>query len=39
MALYSILAFGANGVGTIVAGWIEQNPKLQWKWIQWISLM
>ncbi|KAJ2917092.1 hypothetical protein MD484_g3304, partial [Candolleomyces efflorescens] len=39
MALYSILAFGGNGVGTIAAGWIEANPKLEWKWIQWISMM
>ena len=39
MAFYSILAFGGNGVGTITAGWIEANPKLEWKWIQWISMM
>ncbi|KAJ2924709.1 hypothetical protein H1R20_g12373, partial [Candolleomyces eurysporus] len=39
MALYSILAFGGNGIGTIAAGWIEANPKLEWKWIQWISMM
>ncbi|KAJ2923131.1 hypothetical protein H1R20_g13963, partial [Candolleomyces eurysporus] len=39
MAFYSILAFSGNGVGTIAAGWIEANPKLEWKWIQWISMM
>ncbi|KAJ3518374.1 hypothetical protein NMY22_g13711 [Coprinellus aureogranulatus] len=39
MALQSILAFGGNGLGTVVAGWIEANPKLQWKWIQWLSLI
>lgn len=39
MAIYSITAFGGTGVGTIAAGWIEANPKLGWKWIQWISLI
>ncbi|KAJ3525742.1 hypothetical protein NMY22_g10449 [Coprinellus aureogranulatus] len=39
MALYSVLAFIGNGLGTLVAGWIEANEKLQWKWIQWISLI
>lgn len=39
MTLYSVFAFGGNGVGTLIGGWIEMNPRLQWKWIQWISLM
>ncbi|TEB30611.1 MFS general substrate transporter [Coprinellus micaceus] len=39
MAIYSILAFGGTGIGTITAGWIEANPQLQWKWIQWIFMV
>ncbi|EAU90060.1 multidrug transporter [Coprinopsis cinerea okayama7 len=39
MSLYSILAFGGNGIGTLMGGWIEMNPRLGWKWIQWISLI
>ncbi|TFK23200.1 multidrug transporter [Coprinopsis marcescibilis] len=39
MSIYTILAFGGNGVGTIIGGWVEMNDRLQWKWIQWISLI
>lgn len=39
MALYTLFAFMGNGVGAIVAGWVEENQRLQWRWIQWIHLM
>lgn len=39
MALFSSLAFIGNGLGTLAAGWVEANEKLQWRWIQWISMM
>lgn len=39
MAIFSIAAIAGTGVGNVAAGWVEQNPRLQWRWIQWIHLM
>jgi hypothetical protein len=39
MSILSLSAMGAAGLGSLAAGWIEQNPHLQWRWISWISLM
>lgn len=39
MALFSAAAVGGTGVGPIFAGWIEMNPRLDWRWIQWVQLM
>lgn len=39
MAIYSFAAMGGTGLGPVAAGWIEMNPRLEWRWIQWISMM
>ena len=39
MASFAAGAIGATGVGSLMAGWIEQNPHLEWRWIQWIHAM
>ncbi|KAF7422811.1 hypothetical protein PC9H_010970 [Pleurotus ostreatus] len=39
MALFSAAAVGGTGVGPIFAGWIEMNPHLDWRWIQWVQLI
>lgn len=39
MATFSYAAFAGIALGPIVGGWIEMNPRLQWRWIQWIQLM
>ncbi|KZP11098.1 MFS general substrate transporter [Athelia psychrophila] len=39
MAIYSFAAMGGTGLGPIAAGFIEMNPLLQWRWIQWIHLI
>lgn len=39
MAIYSFAAMGGTGLGPIAAGFIEMNPRLQWRWIQWIHMM
>lgn len=39
MASFAAAAIGATGVGPLIAGWIEQNPHLEWRWIQWIHAM
>lgn len=38
MSIYSLAAIGGTGLGPIVAGWVEMNPRLQWRWIQWIHM-
>lgn len=39
MSIYSLAAIGGTGLGPVVAGWVELNPRLQWRWIQWIHMM
>ncbi|KAJ7780216.1 major facilitator superfamily domain-containing protein [Mycena maculata] len=39
MAIFSAAALGGTGIGPIVAGWIEINPRLEWRWIQWIQMI
>ncbi|KAJ3570415.1 hypothetical protein NP233_g4421 [Leucocoprinus birnbaumii] len=39
MSIFSIVALAGNGFGPLIAGWIELNPRLQWRWIQWIQLI
>ncbi|KAF8159888.1 MFS polyamine transporter [Crassisporium funariophilum] len=39
MAIFALTAVGGTGLGPVVAGWIEMNPKLEWKWIQWIQMI
>ncbi|KXN88326.1 hypothetical protein AN958_07471 [Leucoagaricus sp. SymC.cos] len=39
MAILAIVALAGNGFGPVIAGWIEMNPRLEWRWIQWIQLM
>ncbi|KDR67702.1 hypothetical protein GALMADRAFT_231873 [Galerina marginata CBS 339.88] len=39
MSLYTLSAFSANGIGALTGGWVELNQGLEWRWIQWISLI
>ncbi|KAJ7095471.1 MFS polyamine transporter [Mycena crocata] len=39
MAIFSVAALGGTGLGPVVAGWVELNPKLEWRWIQWIQMI
>lgn len=39
MAIFGIAALGGSGLGPAFAGWIEMNPHLEWRWIQWILAM
>lgn len=39
MSLFSLLAIGGTGLGPVYSGWIEMNPRLEWRWIQWIAMM
>ncbi|KAF7966704.1 hypothetical protein HWV62_37334, partial [Athelia sp. TMB] len=39
MSIYALVAVGGTGLGPVAAGWIEMNPHLQWRWIQWIHMI
>ncbi|KAF5362093.1 hypothetical protein D9756_002704 [Leucocoprinus leucothites] len=38
MAIFSFTSIFNLGMGAIMAGWIEMNPKLGWRWIQWVQM-
>ncbi|PWN98487.1 MFS general substrate transporter [Tilletiopsis washingtonensis] len=37
MALFATAAIFGTGVGPVWAGWVEQNPNLGWRWIQYLQ--
>lgn len=38
MALFGFVAMFATGLGPAIMAWVEANPKLEWRWIQWLQL-
>ena len=39
MSVFAIAAIGGTGLGPVIAGWVEMNPHLEWRWIQWLQFM
>ncbi|KAF8909962.1 MFS polyamine transporter [Mucidula mucida] len=39
MSIFAIAALGGTGFGPVIGGWIEMNPKLEWKWIEWVLMI
>jgi hypothetical protein len=39
MAVFTLASVAAQGVGPLIAGIIEADPRLGWRWIQWIHVM
>ncbi|KAG1817105.1 major facilitator superfamily domain-containing protein [Suillus subaureus] len=39
MAFFALVAVVGTGLGPVIAGVIEANPRLGWRWIQWIHVM
>lgn len=39
MAIFSLAAVGCTGLGAVVAGWVDMNKHMGWRWIQWLHLM
>ncbi|KAJ7936309.1 major facilitator superfamily domain-containing protein, partial [Mycena leptocephala] len=39
VAIFSAAAVGGLALGPLAAGWVEMNPKMEWRWIQWIQMM
>ncbi|KAG1746773.1 MFS general substrate transporter [Suillus paluster] len=39
MAFFTLVAVTGTGLGPVIAGIIEVDPRLGWRWIQWIHVM
>ncbi|KAI0039492.1 MFS general substrate transporter, partial [Auriscalpium vulgare] len=39
MSIFAVAAVGSTGLGPVAAGWIQANPHLQWRWIQWLHVI
>ncbi|KAF9038954.1 MFS polyamine transporter [Hymenopellis radicata] len=39
MAIFTAAAISGTGFGPMIAGWIEENADLEWKWIEWVLMM
>jgi MFS family permease len=39
MAFFTLASVVAQGLGPVIAGVIEADPRLEWRWIQWINVM
>ncbi|SCZ90779.1 BZ3500_MvSof-1268-A1-R1_Chr1-3g02242 [Microbotryum saponariae] len=39
MSIFSLAAFAGTGLGPATMGYVEENLRLQWRWISWIQLI
>nr|GAT51382.1 predicted protein [Mycena chlorophos] len=39
MSIFTVTALASNGLGPLFSGWVEQNPHLGWRWIQYIHMI
>ena len=39
MSLFTLVNMTCTGFGPMISGWIEYDPRLQWRWIQWLHAM
>ncbi|KAI0060642.1 MFS general substrate transporter [Artomyces pyxidatus] len=39
MSLFAVVALSGTGIGPVAAGWIEADPRFEWRWIQWFHLI
>ncbi|OAX41055.1 MFS general substrate transporter [Rhizopogon vinicolor AM-OR11-026] len=39
MSIFSLTILSSMGLGPTVAAWIEANPSLGWRWIQWVHVI
>ena len=39
MAFFTLIVIGATGLAPAYVGWVEINPNLEWKWLQWVHMM
>ncbi|KXN86715.1 Polyamine transporter 3 [Leucoagaricus sp. SymC.cos] len=38
MAFFSLISIFTLGVGPVMDGWVEMNPKLEWNRVEWIQM-
>ncbi|KAG9309457.1 major facilitator superfamily domain-containing protein [Chiua virens] len=36
MSLFALVNMACTGLGPMVSGWVEHDPRLRWRWIQWL---
>ncbi|KAH7924150.1 MFS general substrate transporter [Leucogyrophana mollusca] len=39
MSLFALVAVASTGLGPVIAGWIEADSRLGWRWIQWVHVI
>ncbi|KAJ7147629.1 MFS polyamine transporter [Mycena crocata] len=39
MSIFTAAVFAGNALGPVVSGWVEENPHLGWRWIQYIHMI
>ncbi|KAH7908595.1 major facilitator superfamily domain-containing protein [Hygrophoropsis aurantiaca] len=39
MSIFALAAVASTGLGPVISGWVDANPHLGWRWIQWIHAM
>ncbi|OJA21197.1 hypothetical protein AZE42_01355 [Rhizopogon vesiculosus] len=39
MSIFSLTILSSMGLGPTIAAWIEANPSLGWRWIQWVHVI
>jgi len=39
MSFFALCCVAAQGLGPVIAGVIEADPRLGWRWIQWVHVM
>jgi MFS family permease len=33
------MAVGGSSIAPVITSWVEANPRLEWRWIQWIQII
>lgn len=39
MAVFALMAITGTAVAPVFMSWVEANPRLEWRWIQWIQII
>lgn len=39
MAVFALMAVSGTAFAPVIFSWVEANPRLEWRWIQWIQII
>lgn len=39
MAVFALMAITGTALAPVFMSWVEANPRLEWRWIQWIQII